>query len=105
MSKNYYPLMLDIIKANWPVNKMTVFNWMCRHRPHSVIEAIKATSDTLSPKFTEPAYVEECRAMLRNNKFIGAIKYWREKTGYGLKEAKEAVEKLRDTMRKTGEIL
>ena len=99
MSKNYYPEMMDIIKADWPVNKVAVFDWMCRHRPHSVIEAIKATSDTLSPKFNEPTYAEECRALIRNNKIIAAIKHWHEKTGCGLKEARDAVEKLREDMK------
>ena len=88
--------MMDIIQDDWPVNKLAIFNWMCRHRPHSVIEAIKATSDTVSPKFKEPAYVEECRNLIRiHSSTIPAVKHWREKTGDGLKEAVNAIKKLK----------
>ena len=96
MSKNYYPEMLDIIKDDFPVDRSAVYEWMLRHRPHSVIQAIKATSETLSPIFyDEPAYVEECRKLIRDDKVISAIKYWREKTGAGLKESKDAIDNLR----------
>jgi len=100
LSKNYYPEMMDIIKADWPVNKVAVFDWMCKHRPHSIIEAIKATSDTVSPKFNEPDYVEECRVLIRGGKVIAAIKHWREKAGDSLVQAKNAIENLRNAMQK-----
>ena len=37
---------------------------------------------------------DEARELLRSGRKIQAIKLWRERTGMGLKEAKEAVEAL-----------
>ncbi|MFJ7155165.1 ribosomal protein L7/L12 [Streptomyces sp. NPDC101118] len=42
----------------------------------------------------EPAGLDRVRALLRDGKKIEAIKVYRELTGEGLKEAKDAVEKL-----------
>ncbi|MEV6108913.1 hypothetical protein AB0M28_30060 [Streptomyces sp. NPDC051940] len=61
-----------------------------------------ATPHTTSPRDTVPtplshAQLAEIDAQLRQDRLIMAIKLYREYTGVGLKEAKEAVEKLRDT--------
>jgi len=98
MSKNYYSEMLDILKDDFPVNRNAVYGWMIIHCPHSIIQATKATSQTLSQKFKEQSYIEECRALLRNDKYIESIKHLKERTGMGLKEAKEAINKLLEEM-------
>jgi hypothetical protein len=47
----------------------------------------------LSPAFDDRFH--EVRALIRAGNLIGAIKLYREKTGVGLKEAKDAVEAMR----------
>lgn len=42
----------------------------------------------------EASYIKECRRLVSIGEKIPAIKLWREITGDGLKEAKDAVESL-----------
>jgi ribosomal protein L7/L12 len=48
--------------------------------------------------------MDDVRQALREEKLIMAIKHYRDATGLGLKEAKDAVEKMRDDMKARGEI-
>ena len=58
----------------------------------------------IAPAPNPEAGMEAVRQALREDKLIMAIKHCREATGLGLKEAKDAVETMRDEMRRRGEI-
>lgn len=45
---------------------------------------------------TTPAWIEEVKFLIREKKYVAAIKYYRKQTKVGLKEAKEACNKIRD---------
>jgi len=73
-----------------------------------LFRTLAAHPELIEPNFTsQPSYnpvdyylnpdqLREIQTHLKNGKFIPAIKYYREQTGWGLKESKEAVEKMRD---------
>ncbi|MFO0594496.1 MAG: ribosomal protein L7/L12 [Myxococcaceae bacterium] len=67
------------------------------------VEALERgqSPDALPPKGAVLRQVtdSEIEAQIRSGHLIDAIKLYREKTGVGLKEAKDAVEALRDRMR------
>lgn len=46
-----------------------------------------------------PAWIEEARSLIRDQQFIQAVRVVREKTGWGLKEAKLYCDDLRDGKR------
>ena len=62
---------------------------IARFAPSAVLRAI----DEINRKVEEP-WVKECREMMRRKELVPAVKKWREMTGAGLKEAKDAVESL-----------
>ena len=109
MSKNYYPEMMDEI-AKKDVSQQEILDWFYRHKPHSVIEAVQAVRKAKKPSKAEidrfmdryspelPVKVEsdadECRRIREKNGRIYAVKYWREKTGCGLKDAIAVVDAL-----------
>lgn len=51
-----------------------------------------------TPEERVPPYIAEVRALLERNRKIEAIKLYREHTGLGLKEAKDAVEAIEQTL-------
>lgn len=53
-----------------------------------IIEHLEIETDTLGPG------LDNVRALLRDGKKIPAVKAYREATGVGLKEAKEAVDRI-----------
>lgn len=52
-----------------------------------------ASTDAPAPA-PEPEVVEECRRLATSGRKIDAIKVYRQATGAGLKQSKEAVERL-----------
>lgn len=56
------------------------------------VEALAKTPSPSAGESAEDALEREVRELLAGNKKIHAIKLWRERTGLGLREAKEAVE-------------
>jgi large subunit ribosomal protein L7/L12 len=64
----------------------------------AAVEALQARGQ-LAPQpvggvATEPDWMVEVRALKAQDKLINAIKVYRERTGVGLAEAKDAVERL-----------
>jgi len=57
-----------------------------------------------APASAPASGMDGVRQALREDKLIMAIKHYRDATGLGLREAKDAVEKMRDEMRARGEI-
>ena len=47
----------------------------------------------------EPGVTEEIRQLVAEDRYIEAIKAYREETGAGLKDAKDAIDALRDRQR------
>jgi large subunit ribosomal protein L7/L12 len=56
--------------------------------------SMPVTDSPLAAAPVAPAYLEEVRALRAQGKTIQAIKVYRERTGVGLKEAKDAVERM-----------
>jgi len=59
---------------------------VCDRDPHLLLEIVRNISGT--------HWKNEARRLLNENSKIDAIKYCRQVTGWGLREAKEAVEAL-----------
>jgi Ribosomal protein L7/L12 C-terminal domain len=65
----------------------------------AVVAPVAAAIAGASPNAPPLAEIER---LIRENQLIGAIKLWREATGVGLKDAKDAVEAVRDEMKRRG---
>ena len=65
-------------------------------------ETGETDADAVERGMTEDSLRAEVERLLRQNQKIKAIKVYREQTGVGLREAKEAVDSLDDTLRARG---
>lgn len=94
MSKSAYP---EVIKElELPQDWRSIVYAVARIAPTVVLRAIKLVR-TDNP--IEPYYMGELKRLISQELFIQAIKYYREKTGVSLKEAKDFVDKLREETR------
>lgn len=57
----------------------------------------EAELERLREEAGAPRVPEECRRLVAEGKVIEAIKVYREQTGAGLKEAKDAIDRYRDS--------
>lgn len=67
-------------------DRTKVLLYICEHNESILLAAIQAA--------TKPSWEDEAIALLRDNKKIVAIKVCRARTGWALKDAKDAVEAL-----------
>ena len=92
---NFTLEMMETSNFNWfqVVKEISVAN------PEAVFNAMKMVK-TGATNF----YEYEAISLIRNNHFVPAIKFIREQTGMGLKEAKDYAERLRDDLRASGQM-
>lgn len=53
---------------------------------------------------TFPDYLQVCKNLIKEGKFLNAVKYYKEATNTGLKFAKDSMDNLRNLMRNNKEI-
>lgn len=66
----------------------------------AVNEAIKPPDDVRD--YDNPILISRIKSLLSRNRKVDAVKIYREEYGVGLKEAKQAVDKIQATMEKSG---
>lgn len=86
MKSPYARVIEELAKdQNW---RSIVFS-IAQFAPAAVLRALDEVE-----KQNDPDYVKQCRDLVRSGPKIDAIKLWRNNTGSGLQEAKDAVEAL-----------
>ncbi len=77
------------LQKGWrPIGGITVMG----HSPSSLLQALVADADDAEIPYVEPTWEMQAKAMCAEGKKINAIQLVRDKTGLGLKEAKDLVE-------------
>lgn len=92
---NFTLEMMETANFNWfqVVKEISVTN------PEAVFNAMKMVKSG-----TTSFYEYEAIRLIRNNQMVPAIKFIRENTGMGLKEAKDYAERLRDDLKASGQM-
>ena len=98
MSPNPYADVIDIITTIEPNDYKKLVVIIAKSNPSVLIKACKRLGivykDTDCQYENEP-WFKEVIALLRQNKIVYAVKEIREKTGKGLKESKDMMDKIR----------
>lgn len=108
---NYYAKAINIL-CHYPDERLRILLGKIAEKHPGVL--IKANKELLQERYnpvksasfeyqeanlrneTTPAWMEEVKFLIREEKYIAAIKYYKEQTKVGLREAKEACDKIRD---------
>jgi ribosomal protein L7/L12 len=91
MKKNYHKEAMTIFLTR-TFDFARICKWVAINHPSVFIKAALAEGVTLKTK--EDAIKETARALVANRRNIDAIKFVRNETGLGLKEAKDYVDAL-----------
>jgi len=85
--------MIDLAQALTKEDDYKIYRWLLKHRPHSVIQAVKAVAPpkTDNSSLAEPSYYQECRNLRNAGRKVEAIKKWRAMTRDSLADAFKAV--------------
>jgi ribosomal protein L7/L12 len=88
MSRAHKAAIVELVKARYSSDD--VISYFAQHHPKAFVDAVRATRKI--------NWKDKCREMAKNKQtYISAIKLYREKTGCGLKESKDAVDMMRDS--------
>ena len=86
MSVNYHKKALEIL-VNVHVDHEPMLRWIAVHNPAAFVAAFEATRANVDPHEDH-----EFRRYIAEGRKLHAIKRWRQMTGDGLVESKDAVE-------------
>ncbi|MFD5418853.1 ribosomal protein L7/L12 [Streptomyces sp. NPDC127069] len=89
-----YLLLALLAVAGWIVSTMNQRMRALQDRADRLERRLGLVLDHLGIEEPEPAGLDEVRALMRDGRAVAAIKLYREITGAGLAEAKQAVESL-----------
>lgn len=92
---NPYQQAIGIIAAGYDATKIAVA--LAQKHPQIFIELFRETNTPPPDK-----WMQDLIGMLYRKEVVTAIKYLRDKTGIGLKEAKDVCDNLREAMEKNG---
>lgn len=87
MSKSFHAVIEAL--ANPELDYRSIVYRIAEHHPKIVVDAINGSARP------ESELERECRALLSSGRVIDAIKLYRAETGLGLREAKDAIDKMR----------
>ena len=82
---NNYSKVIELL-ANHNLDLRAIALQVAKDSPSAFVAAAKKTA---------PEWRVQAKALLDAGEFIGAIKFCREQTGWGLKESKDAVDAMR----------
>ncbi|MEU3311150.1 hypothetical protein ACFYZT_16995 [Streptomyces sp. NPDC001591] len=89
-----YVVAAVVVAAGWTVSTLTLRMRALQVRADRLERRLGLVLDHLGIEEPEPAGLEAVRALAREGRTVAAIKNYREITGAGLAEAKQAVESL-----------
>lgn len=91
MKRNYYAEAIDILTSTSMEYRKVIFE-IAKSHPAIFVKAYKKAYPDIGLTLKDYA------ALIHDNQPIAAIKLYRERTGLGLKESKEFIDKLRAKM-------
>ncbi|MGW1516170.1 hypothetical protein [Streptomyces sp. NPDC002287] len=89
-----YVVAAVVVVAGWTVSTLTLRMRALQARADRLERRLGLVLDHLGIEEPEPAGLEAVRALAREGRTVAAVKSYREITGAGLAEAKQAVESL-----------